>query len=111
MLEINNLTKTFTDNKGGEICALSDVSLKIEDGQFVSVIGPSGCGKSTLLRIISGLDNATKGSVRIENNGSLNAGFVFQDNAAIQLQWPGASESTLRAIAHDQRVGIIVAFW
>ena len=81
MLEINNLTKTFTDNTGGEVCALSDVSLKVEDGQFVSVIGPSGCGKSTLLRIISGLDNATKGSVRIENNGSLNTGFVFQEYA------------------------------
>jgi NitT/TauT family transport system ATP-binding protein len=81
MLEINNLTKTFTDNTGGEVCALSDVSLKIEDGQFVSVIGPSGCGKSTLLRIISGLDNATKGNVRIENNESLNAGFVFQEYA------------------------------
>jgi len=77
MLEINNLTKTFTDKTGGEVCALSDVSLKIEDGQFVSVIGPSGCGKSTLLRIISGLDNATKGSVRIENNGCLITGFVF----------------------------------
>ena len=81
MLEINNLTKTFTDKTGGEVCALSDVSLKIEDGQFVSVIGPSGCGKSTLLRIISGLDNATKGSVRIENNGCLNTGFVFQEYA------------------------------
>jgi NitT/TauT family transport system ATP-binding protein len=81
MLEINNLTKTFTDKTGGEVCALSDVSLKIDDGQFVSVIGPSGCGKSTLLRIISGLDNATKGSVRIENNGCLNAGFVFQEYA------------------------------
>ncbi len=81
MFEINNLTKTFTNNTGGEVCALSDVSLKIEDGQFVSVIGPSGCGKSTLLRIISGLDNATKGSVRIENNGSRNAGFVFQEYA------------------------------
>ena len=81
MLEINNLTKTFIDNTGGEVCALSDVSLKVVDGQFVSVIGPSGCGKSTLLRIISGLDNATKGSVRIENNGCLNTGFVFQEYA------------------------------
>ncbi len=81
MLEINNLSKIFTDKTGGEICALSDVSLKVEDGQFVSIIGPSGCGKSTLLRIIAGLDHATKGSVQIENNKSRNVGFVFQEYA------------------------------
>ena len=119
MLEIKNLTKTFTDITGGEVCALSDVSLKVEDGQFVSVIGPSGCGKSTLLRIVSGLENATKGSVRIENNGSRNAGFVFQEYALFpwmtvldnicfgpEIKGEAVKERTDKALGYIERFGL-----
>lgn len=45
--------------------AISDVSLHVEDGEFVVLVGPSGCGKSTLLRMVAGLEEVTEGDLRI----------------------------------------------
>ena len=52
MIEIKNLTKTFKTN-GGDVYALKDVSLTIEDGDVYGIIGVSGAGKSTLVRCIN----------------------------------------------------------
>ena len=60
MLELKNLTKTFRTSEI-ETAALSNVNVKIEQGEFVAVMGPSGCGKSTLLNIIGMLDTPTSG--------------------------------------------------
>ena len=45
--------------------AVDDVSLRIEDGEFMVLVGPSGCGKSTLLRLIAGLEESTAGAISI----------------------------------------------
>jgi phosphonate transport system ATP-binding protein len=61
ILEINNLTKYYKD-----VRALSDLSLKVKRGEFVSVIGRSGAGKSTLLRCINRMIEPTSGTVRFD---------------------------------------------
>ena len=57
-LSVVNITKTF-----GELVALNDVSLDVNEGEFICLLGPSGCGKTTLLRIIAGLEQQNAGEV------------------------------------------------
>lgn len=64
-IEINNLEKVFrTDSV--ETVALNNISLTINDGEFVAIMGPSGCGKSTLLNILGLLDSPTSGSYLLD---------------------------------------------
>lgn len=69
---IEHLGKTY-QSPDGEIEALRDVNLKIQDGEFISIVGPSGCGKSTMLSIIAGLDTPSCGSVLIDGESVENA--------------------------------------
>ena len=62
-IEINNLTKNF-----GDLTALDDVTVSLEQGQIVGLLGPNGSGKTTLIKILNGLLQPTSGSVTI--NGS-----------------------------------------
>ena len=60
-IELQGVTKAFS----GGVVAVEDVTLRIEDGEFLALVGPSGYGKSTLLRAIAGLEDVTDGSVSI----------------------------------------------
>ena len=66
LIEIKGLQKSY---KSGEdrVLALAEINLKIERGDFVSVMGPSGSGKSTLLTILGGLNHPTQGGVQVDD--------------------------------------------
>ncbi|MBQ3169620.1 MAG: ABC transporter ATP-binding protein [Clostridia bacterium] len=66
MLEIKNLTKTFNAGTINEKVALNDISLTLEDGDFVTVIGGNGAGKSTLLNAISGVWKPDSGQIIVD---------------------------------------------
>ena len=84
MLEINNLKKTFDNGSP----ALKGVDLKINKGEFVSILGPSGSGKTTLLRTINGLETSSEGEIYFDNkkinNNNISevqkkTGMIFQE--------------------------------
>jgi sulfonate transport system ATP-binding protein len=81
-LNVQHISKRFTVD-GGPIEVLSDVSLSIRPGEFVSIVGPSGCGKSTLLRLLAGLDHGFDGTILHDGKPilgtSLDRGIVFQE--------------------------------
>ena len=62
-IEISNLTKNF-----GDLTALDDVTVSLEQGQIVGLLGPNGSGKTTLIKILNGLLQPTSGSVTINGN-------------------------------------------
>jgi len=92
MIRVENLAVSY-----GDLRALDDVSLDIDEGEFVTVVGPSGCGKTTLLRTIGGLESPTTGRVSIDGDppeaaqADARLGFVFQDHTL--LPWKTALEN------------------
>jgi NitT/TauT family transport system ATP-binding protein len=82
-IEISGVSLRF-DTADGPVEALSDVSLRVARGEFVSFIGPSGCGKTTLLRAVADLETPTSGAIRVNgmspHEARLNRayGYVFQ---------------------------------
>ena len=82
-VDVSNVSLTF-NTTDGKVEALSDVSLQIAAGEFVSFIGPSGCGKTTMLRVIADLQQPTSGSLTVNGMTAEQArlarayGYVFQ---------------------------------
>jgi multiple sugar transport system ATP-binding protein len=83
-LNLKNLTKAYSR----KVVPVKDLSLTVEDNEFLTLVGPSGCGKSTILRLIAGLDQATQGRVTIGGQdvtplapGDRNIAMVFQSYA------------------------------
>lgn len=124
-LELLGVACTFTsrDNPAQRYSAVSDVSLAVGDGEFVSVVGPTGCGKSTLLNVAAGLLAPSTGEVRVFGAplAGLNrrAGYMFQSeslmpwrtalaNVMAGLQFRGTPLPAAREQAEGwlQRVGL-----
>jgi len=83
VVDASNISLSF-ETADGKVDALSNVSLEIADGEFVSFIGPSGCGKTTMLRVIADLQQPTSGSLLVNGMTAERArlarsyGYVFQ---------------------------------
>jgi NitT/TauT family transport system ATP-binding protein len=105
-IEVDNVSKIYQrpGHKGETFTAVSDINLRVGEGEFVSLVGASGCGKTTLLRMMSGLIRAEAGSIRI--NGRVvdgvppSIGFVFQDPAL--LPWRTVWENLAFALKHKK---------
>jgi NitT/TauT family transport system ATP-binding protein len=109
-LEAKNVTKIYGAGEES-VKALDDVSITVEDGEFVSIVGPSGCGKTTFLRILDGLLDQTNGDILIDGNpvegSGRDRGMVFQsfnlfpwrsvlDNVAFGLEAAGMGKKERR---------------
>jgi len=86
-LEIEDVTKVY-EAPEGDVVAVDDLSLAVDDGQFLVLVGPSGCGKSTTLRMVAGLESITEGTVSIDGEPvnekeprDRNIAMVFQNYA------------------------------
>lgn len=131
LVQTENLTKIYGTGQTA-VTALDNLTLSINQGEFVAVMGPSGCGKSTLLHLIGGLDSPTRGHVTIDSHNlstmddtrltelrRRHIGFVFQffnlipvlnatENAALPLILDGAkpTEARAKAKAWLERLGL-----
>ena len=71
-IELNHIDKFYGKNH-----ILKDVSLTIEDGDFMTLLGPSGCGKTTTLRVVSGLENPQNGTIHMDGREIVNAAEAY----------------------------------
>jgi NitT/TauT family transport system ATP-binding protein len=123
MLEIMNVCKSFSTSQG-RFEALDDVSFKVAEGEFVSVVGPSGCGKSTLLNVVAGLAQPDQGQVLLRGEPvrdvSRATGYTFQqstllpwrtvrDNVGLGLELRGIPPAERRPVVERllDQVGLV----
>jgi len=122
-LHLENIGKIYpTNNEALEV--LNDLSLTVEEGEFVVILGPSGCGKSTLLRIVAGLEQPTSGRVllrgQVVDGWSRERTLIFQEyslfpwltareNIAFGLRLMGESETKCYRVADKwlERLGLV----
>jgi NitT/TauT family transport system ATP-binding protein len=123
-VEVSNASVTY-QTADTPVHALSNIDLRIKEGEFVSLIGPSGCGKTTLVRVIADLEKISAGQVLVNGLSPHDArlarayGYVFQApalfpwrnvlaNVTLPLQIQGKNKTEARDIAMDHlaRVGL-----
>ena len=104
-VSVRNVSKTFD-----KVSALTNVSLDVRRGEFVSFVGPSGCGKTTLLRLIAGLERPTSGTIEIAGNDvsrqppyQRNIGLVFQNYALFPHK--SVADNVNFGLRHRTRLG------
>lgn len=91
VLQLQGVVRAFTSRSAGTppFIAVSNLSFKVDQGEFVSIVGPSGCGKSTLLNLVAGLDEPSEGTVSLHGTPvagpSANVGFMLQKD--LLLPW------------------------
>jgi len=100
-LQIEHLTKRYwLERESSQAVAVDDVSLAVNDGEFLAIVGPSGCGKTTLINIVAGLLSYDEGTVSIDGKRVQGPGtdraLVFQNSSL--LPW--------RTIAGNVRYGM-----
>ena len=115
LLEVQNLDKAFAAD-GRTVTAIDQLSLSIEEHEFVSIVGPSGCGKSTFLHIVGGFEPATAGELRLKGQPigppGPDRGMMFQElslfpwltaieNVAWPLEMKGLAKAEQFAKARD----------
>lgn len=116
-LSIRNLAKTYFDPYAGEhVNAVKDISLDVEQGEFVSVVGPSGCGKTTVLNMIAGFIPHSGGEILLNGKAidgpGPERGVVFQsfalfpwktvlDNVGFGPKMRGVPKAERDKIAHE----------
>ena len=111
VLSLNGISKVWRSANNGDLEALTEISMDIHEGEFVSIVGPSGCGKSTLLNILAGLDDPSKGNILIRGKSQEDRlghiGYMHQkdlllpwrnvlDNAILAKEIRGASKEFAR---------------
>jgi len=98
MLSLERLSKTYADGTR----ALSDIDLFVRESEIVALIGGSGCGKTTLLRLVAGLDRASAGAIRLDDEAIAGphpaVGIVFQEPRL--LPWLSVADNVAFGIAH-----------
>ena len=131
ILNLQNIYKNYSQGKL-EVSVLKDVSLQVQEGEYVAIMGPSGSGKTTLMNIIGCLDKPTSGTYTLAEKDILRQndremartrnqliGFVFQnfnllprqtalENVELPLVYAGVSKRERRRIAREAlvRVGL-----
>jgi NitT/TauT family transport system ATP-binding protein len=116
-LELRNLAKTYFDPyAGAHVTAVHDVSLQVEQGDFVSVVGPSGCGKTTILNMVAGFIPHSGGEILLNgkpiDGPGPERGVVFQsfalfpwktvlDNVGFGPKMRGVPKAERDRIAHE----------
>jgi len=112
IIEMRNLSKIFA-SKEGNVEALRNINLRVEENEFLTVVGPSGCGKSTFLYLIAGLEKPTSGEIRFigekEATGPLTS-LVWQEYAL--FPWRTVKDNIefgpeVRGVPKDRRESIV----
>lgn len=130
IVKLEHVTKIYREGHR-EVPALRDISLSLNEGEWIAIVGPSGCGKSTLLNLIAGLDRPTHGKIEVDGTDLSklsqealvrwrreHVGIVFQffqllptltalENVQLPLVLAGRPNSRSRALALLEQVGLL----